>query len=513
VFTRQTIVATPLAEPVTFWHDLILEDAEYKFVSRHYGSGGKYVPGFFALSKKRNAWIEITKLSTEHARLGRAPEGPQMLAVSWDYGGLIGTEYVSVPLRPAGFIDSPDRILNIPTEDAYRLDFNSRTDVDYSLTWLWVRKLDLEEAFEGRRRAAPATDAMRPEAGGRQTRIIADSIMLAPVRVNDGEVTAWLVDTASPATYLDRYYIRNVAGSSGLTLELDGVTLTNQRVTIAEKLAGKEYQTVGGVLGAPFFQQFVATIDYDRSRLTLTDSSEFNYGGAGQAVPLQLGNAGPVVRVGIVIDGRRVEARLRVETGWRHTIGLNQKFIDAQRLGKLRERTIVIDHPSAAAKHFFARASSVQLGKVEFKGLPISVFQDPSLDAGPEVDGVIGNGLLRRFRVTLDYRRQRMILEPGALIDVPYDYDLTGFRIVANGRALGVGSIEWGTAAQVAGLRAGDAILELDGKPVTQESDTRMETRLTALRRAFVQDGRDRVLRINRLGDVHTVTLKTVTLR
>jgi hypothetical protein len=148
---------------------LILEDAEYKFVSRHYGPGGKYVPGFFVFSKKRNAWIEITRLSTEHARLGRSPEGPPILAVSWDYGRLIGTEFANVFRQPS-FLNYPDRILNIPSEGAYRLDLNSRTGVDYSLTWFWVRKVDLEEAFEGRRRTVAAANTMADLAGSRQAR-------------------------------------------------------------------------------------------------------------------------------------------------------------------------------------------------------------------------------------------------------------------------------------------------------------------------------------------------------
>jgi hypothetical protein len=69
--------------------------------------------------------------------------------------------------------------------------------------------------------------------------------------------------------------------------------------------------------------------------------------------------------------------------------------------------------------------------------------------ASPDVDGD-GNGLLRRFRVTLDYRRQRMILEPGALVDVPYDYD---HRIHDRRERPGVGdcTVVWGSAAEKQG--------------------------------------------------------------
>jgi hypothetical protein len=42
------------------------------------------------------------------------------------------------------------------------------------------------------------------------------------------------------------------------------------------------------------------------------------------------------------------------------------------------------------------------------------------------------------FASRLTGRRQRLLLTPGALLDVPYDYDLTGFTIVSNGRAFAV---------------------------------------------------------------------------
>ena len=166
----------------------------------------------------------------------------------------------------------------------------------------------------------------------------------------------------------------------------------------------------------------------------------------------------------------------------------------------------MIDQPAAQAKQFVMRAGTVRFGGAELKDVPVSFFQDPPIDAPLELDGVIGNGLLRRFRVTIDVSNHRLILEPSALFDVPYDYDLTGFTIVANGPEFRIGSVEDGTSADRAGLRPGDVIEELDGKPV-------QGMRLADLQRAFVQDGRDRVLKIRRLGVERTTTLKMLAIR
>jgi hypothetical protein len=108
------------------------------------------------------------------------------------------------------------------------------------------------------------------------------------------------------------------------------------------------------------------------------------------------------------------------------------------------------------------RLASVHIGSFRLDDLP--VFNDPAIAAA--CDGVLGNGLLRRFRVTFDRRRQRLLLTPGGLFDVPYDYDLTGLTIVPTGRTFAVGRVAFGTIAWSAGLRAGDVLMAMDGRPV-----------------------------------------------
>ena len=505
-FTRPTIVAAPLEQPVTSWHELTFEDNEYRFVSRHYGTGGKQVPGFFAHSKRRGTWIQISSISTEHARLGRSPERID-LAVSRDYGGLIGSEYVSLPLGGSGFITSPDRVVAVPGQGLYRLDYHSSLKIDDALTWFWVRIADLEAAFDGRRRTPPVSTTAPRAGAGVPVPVEAGPLLIASLRVpGDGTPLACLVDSAAPVTYVRSDYFAHRLSGDRVTLQLDpGVTMKDHRVAPARHL-DRENRSFGGVLGVPFFRTFIVSVDYDRGQMYLADPKTFAYRGSGQSLRLEKQFLNPVVRVSVTVNGNPTEARLAVDTSSRHTIVFNQRFVDDTRLSDLRERTVTLDSPVAGRTHFVTRAESVSLGEATLKNVPVSLFQDPAIDAARELDGVIGNGLLRRFLVTIDLSNGRMILEPGALFEVPYDYDLTGFTIVANGQAFGIGSVERGTIADRAGLRPGDVIEELDGKPVRG-------MRLADLQRSFVQDGRDRLLKIRRLGVERTTTLKMLAIR
>jgi hypothetical protein len=140
-FSRVTIKGQALdAEPK--WHVKVYEDASYRFVERHYGNG-EYVPGFFACDLSRNRWLQLTELSTEHARLGRSPDDIRLM-VGWDFHGLASAEYAQLPLMTGGSIIFPDRITFDPSTELYRLDCNSKLNRDVSLTSFWVRKADLD---------------------------------------------------------------------------------------------------------------------------------------------------------------------------------------------------------------------------------------------------------------------------------------------------------------------------------------------------------------------------------
>ena len=150
---RPTVILAPAQDPGA-QGKAIYEDGNHAFVSRNYGHGGKQVPGLFVFSKQTEKWMEIKKLSTEDAKLGRSPTieevkkaGQWPCSVGWDYSGLRGAAYAAIPLKIVGSPNFPDKILYEPEADAYLLRFNSGWKIDAVLTQFTVKRSDLAQAF------------------------------------------------------------------------------------------------------------------------------------------------------------------------------------------------------------------------------------------------------------------------------------------------------------------------------------------------------------------------------
>ena len=95
----------------------------------------------------------------------------------------------------------------------------------------------------------------------------------------------------------------------------------------------------------------------------------------------------------------------------------------------------------------------------------------------PDSQGNIGQGIIGRFRVFLDYGRARLILEATGALDDPFDAASAGLRIDASGsdyRTFAVAGVLDGAPASEAGLRKGDVIAGIDGRPASELTLTKI---------------------------------------
>jgi hypothetical protein len=248
-------------------------------------------------------------------------------------------------------------------------------------------------------------------------------------------------------------------------MAVGGIQLRNQLFAVVplETLSDIEGVPFHGMIGYELFKRFIGKIDYEARTLSLMEPSVWNPAGAGIAVPFVFNGTVPEIEGDI--DG--IPASFDIDTGSRMSVGLHSPFVLKHGL-RARFRPSIeamtgwgLGGPSRGT---VARVKRLRLG-------PIAV-NDVVVDMSRQTQGVlshavpagnIGSGLLRRFTITLDYRRQRIHFAPNARTNVPDSYDRAGLWINRDAGAFRVVDVVERSPAALAGMRTGDLIVAVDG--------------------------------------------------
>jgi hypothetical protein len=261
---------------------------------------------------------------------------------------------------------------------------------------------------------------------------------------------------------------------------------------------------VDAVVGHELFVRYVVQVDYAAGILRLYDPATF-VAPAAPSVPLQVRGSAAFVPVRVAADGRTLETWLRLDTGAGGALTLDAPFVREHGLASVSGLT------SGASWGVGGRSLEVnrvlermEIGDVVLEA-PVATL---SLDtagvlSGGEGEGLLGGDVLRRFTVTLDYGRGRMYLQPNARLGEPFRRALAGMGIFAlppDFRTFRLPHVTEGSPAAAAGLREGDLIEAVDGRPAR-------EMTLQALRDLFRMPGAAYTLTIRRGGQTLDVRL------
>ncbi|MDQ3920084.1 MAG: PDZ domain-containing protein [Acidobacteriota bacterium] len=141
------------------------------------------------------------------------------------------------------------------------------------------------------------------------------------------------------------------------------------------------------------------------------------------------------------------------------------------------------------------RIQSLQLGRFTLEK-PVTSFAQSTKGvlANKGLTGNIGGGILRRFKVIFNYPDRRMILEPNSRFTEPFESDMSGTVLIAEGAELDIRKVFYVTEnspTSEAGLRVGGIITAIDGKPSSALT-------LDDIREKFKQNGREYLLSVER---------------
>jgi membrane-associated protease RseP (regulator of RpoE activity) len=186
---------------------------------------------------------------------------------------------------------------------------------------------------------------------------------------------------------------------------------------------------------------------------------------------------------------------------------LNTPFVTAHRLLDFVTRTVQsgVGGVGGASETVLGRVPSLRLGRFEMPH-PIVTFSKATQgnEASASYDGFIGGEVFRRFNLILDSPRNRMILEPGAPLDGPFENDMSGLDLIAAGakfETVKIAEVTPATPAAEAGLREDDVIRSVDGRSASALG-------LSRIRALFRKPGAVRSLTVERGGKTMTFRLR-----
>lgn len=231
---------------------------------------------------------------------------------------------------------------------------------------------------------------------------------------------------------------------------------------------GEGREPIAGILGLEVFERFAVTFDYDKSRLVLQpyDQGEAPAPEDGDRVRLMFTDDMPLVDA--ALDGHR--GVFGIDTG---NAGLTLLFPQwAARNGIAARYEQGAPAPTGGVGGLFtahfAHAQDMQLGAQRLDNVVAMLTRaDAGATGNPSEAGNIGQDVLARFNVHMDYRRGEMVLKPRAR-PVDKHYAMAGFRAGKAAAQPDRYKVSWvlpGGPAAEAGLKAGDAIVAVNGQP------------------------------------------------
>jgi Aspartyl protease len=249
------------------------------------------------------------------------------------------------------------------------------------------------------------------------------------VRVN-GTAATFLLDTGSEYSVVstriaaqlhlatERTHGREFADD--VTLVVGGMKLEHQRVMVMPfDTYYARGRSIDGLLGYDLFREFVTAIDFNARSIALWQPSAYKAPRAAVSVPIEFAGRLPVVSSTLKIaDGRTLTGRLMVDTGASQAVILRYPFANSNGLLDLAmnrgaQRTGAPSLAAGELKLVEVPVDQVSLLKWTFDRPQVLAFREPTgSGAYTESDGLIGNALLARFNLTVDYPRKRLLLEP-----------------------------------------------------------------------------------------------------
>jgi S1-C subfamily serine protease len=211
------------------------------------------------------------------------------------------------------------------------------------------------------------------------------------------------------------------------------------------------------------------SIDYDTMLIELYNTRRSTLDFAGQAFEVEVqGTVIFATATAVVAGGETFTGKVLVDTGSGGTLTFNAPFAKAnglvEKIGSYHERE-TLSLSTDRARLYTGMLSSISLGAFQFNSVPAGIaVAEAGAFSWPRIMGILGNGILRRFNLSIDLQQKKMFLKPNQAYGDVFEINCSGLELVldATFSKVIVDRVYPQSPAGAAGLKVGDAIVQID---------------------------------------------------
>lgn len=222
-------------------------------------------------------------------------------------------------------------------------------------------------------------------------------------------------------------------------------------------------ERIDGIIGYSVLSRYIIKVDYDSLKVDFWTRGTIRYPRGGFLLKPTINFL--VSQTLRVKDDEAITTRFLYDMGAGLCMLLSKDLIaDSAFLDKKKKRWVKEgEGPGGTIDMELTTVREVKLGPYRFRNVPVYIFEDKSnVTSYPYMGGLIGNDILRRFNVILNYPRGDIYLTPNKHYTDPFDYSYAGIELYLIEGLIIVGDVAKGSPAEAAGIKEGDQVMAIN---------------------------------------------------
>jgi hypothetical protein len=232
------------------------------------------------------------------------------------------------------------------------------------------------------------------------------------------------------------------------TFKIKGLVSNSETIYVVLKdyfdLSSKMGTTIHGIIGYNLLKNVVAKVNYKTKKIYFYNPKTYTYIKCKkcETIPFQFYRKKPYINAKVSLDtigDTFTDVKLLVDSGGSDAVWLFENSKKAIKTPKRFFNDILGEGLSGPIFGNRSRVPKFKLGQFVIKNPTVSFLDSVSTHNARKFkarNGSVGGGVLKRFKVWIDYPNKKITLKKNGSLSAGFNYNMSGLDVVYNGKQL-----------------------------------------------------------------------------